>query len=75
MFLLMVVGYVVYKGHLFDDEGARQISVFLLKIVTPVTIVVSYQREFDSNLAGMLAISFPLAVLCHLLPIGAGPLL
>lgn len=75
MFLLMVVGYVVYKGHLFDDEGARQISVFLLKIVTPVTIVVSYQREFDSNLAGMLAISFPLAVLCHLLPIGAGHLL
>lgn len=69
MFLLMVTGFVVYKGRLIDDEGTRQMSALLLKIVAPASIISAYQREFSVDMARMLLLAFPVAVLCHLVPV------
>lgn len=65
MFLLMLVGYVLYKVKIIHDSSTEDFSNLLLKITMPCAIVVSYQREFDLALLQKLGIGILLSVMAY----------
>lgn len=54
MFLLMAVGYIIYRLHLLDDHTTRQIASVLAKVVAPAILISSFQRAYDPALGGTL---------------------
>ena len=65
MFILIILGYILYKRQIINDEGAKQISNLLMKIVAPFTIMSAFMREFDKELAYLLLMSIILAVIAY----------
>ena len=58
MFLLISVGYFLFrKGHL-DIPTTKKLSTLLNTFVGPSCIVISFQRAFDRQSAGQLGIAF-----------------
>lgn len=62
MFMLMAVGYYLYKKKLFDDEVVKQLGNFLLMYVIPSVLVTSFIREFDMQEFKFLGIAFILSI-------------
>lgn len=62
MFMLMGVGYYLYKKKLFDDEVVKQLGNFLLMYVIPSVLVTSFIREFDIQEFQYLGIAFALSI-------------
>lgn len=56
MFLLMAAGYTIYKLKMLTNDATRQVSNLLVKVVTPFTMICSFQRAFDPALAKTLVI-------------------
>ncbi len=54
LFLMMAVGFVLYKIKWFSDVGMQQLTRILLYVVTPCVMISSLEREFDSALAMQL---------------------
>lgn len=81
MFLLMGVGFVCFRLHYLDNNGAGQLSLVLTRIVAPCVIIDSFQREFDPALgfdllaaAGCAVFAMGLSmVVSHLLFRANGP--
>lgn len=46
MFILLAVGYFLYRGKLLGDEAAQQLSNIAISIINPIVIFNAYQREF-----------------------------
>ena len=69
MFLLMAVGFILYRIKMVDDHTTKQLTDVLIMVITPVLIVTSYIIPFDREMAGGLAISLGLAFVSHLIPI------
>jgi hypothetical protein len=73
MFVLMMVGLLLYKLKLVNDEGSRQLSNIVLYVANPACILESFCIPFDPQRlvsAGILAVfafaAFWLnAVVCH----------
>lgn len=61
MFLMVVVGYAMYKHGMLTERGTKDMSVLLLKVVTPIILMSSFQRAFEPELffrwLGMFGIS------------------
>ena len=61
MFLMVVVGYAMYKHGMLTERGTKDMSVLLLKVVTPIILMSSFQRAFEPKLflrwLGMFGIS------------------
>ncbi len=62
MFMLMGVGYYLYKKKLFDDEVVKQLGNFLLMYVIPSVLVTSFIREFNIQEFQYLGIAFALSI-------------
>lgn len=72
MFILLFVGYFLYKAKMMSDETTKQLSAILLTIVNPVIIFNSYMMDFNTELLAGLGISLLLSALAHVvLIIGA----
>ncbi len=56
MFLILLLGLLCYKKGFLDDETSVKLSNFLLMIVNPLVIFVSYQIDFDRTLLRNLAV-------------------
>lgn len=69
LFLLIAVGILCYRLKLISKHGNRQLSNFLLSVVTPALILASYQKPFDAALAKGLLWAFLLAAISHLIGI------
>lgn len=54
LFLLMAVGFVLYKIKRFTDTGVQQLTTILLYTATPCVMISSLEREFDTALAMQL---------------------
>lgn len=54
LFLLMAVGFVLYKLKWFTDNGVRELTTILLYTATPCVMISSLEREFDAALAVQL---------------------
>ncbi len=66
MFLMILVGYVIYKTHLADHEGNRSISNILLLVVTPAMIMNSlFTIEYSGRIIKGLFLSILLSFLSH----------
>ncbi len=65
MFILLAVGYLIYKLKMLDDNSTRQLSNITLTVVTPAVIINAYQTEFKPELAKGLLYSMILAFFCQ----------
>ncbi|MEF9967800.1 MAG: AEC family transporter [Longicatena sp.] len=63
MFLLMFVGYYLYKQKVFNDETVKQVGNFLLRYVIPSVLVTSFIREFNMEEFKLLGMAFALSIL------------
>ncbi len=69
LFILIAVGYMSNKTKMLKSESIKDMTNFVLYIVTPCVIINSYQREFDSQMLVGLAITLAAAFLSFALNI------
>lgn len=74
MFILLFVGYFLYKKKLMGEETTRQLSNITISIINPIVIFNSYQTEFDSNMLRGLLCAMALALAAQLILIAAAHL-
>lgn len=67
MFILLAVGYVLYKRKLVGDEATRQFSNIAISLINPIVIFNAYQTEFEPRLLKGLLWSVGLAVAAHVI--------
>ena len=70
MFILLFVGFFLYKKKMMSEETTKQLSKITLSIVNPIVIFNSYQMDFEPKLLTGLLIATALAVGAHLIMIG-----
>lgn len=75
MFLLMLVGYILSKKDIINEEGTKQISSVLMFVATPAIIIASYQRAFEVELAKRLLLIFVFCLIAYIIPIILGEIL
>lgn len=63
MFLLIILGFILFKIKVITTEGRKQLSEIILTIVSPALVFMVYQDEFKPELLGGILWSFALAVL------------
>lgn len=66
MFFIILIGIICYRVRLIDQITNKKLSDIVLMLVSPILILVSYQREYDSTLLSGLFISLILAVITHI---------
>ncbi len=50
MFMIVIIGALCYKFKLINDDGRKQLSNLVLKVVNPLLIFLSYQTEMRREL-------------------------
>lgn len=50
MFILLAVGYFLYRGKLLGNEATQQLSNIAISIINPIVIFNSYQIEFEREM-------------------------
>ena len=65
MVILMAVGILCAKVNLIDQDTNKKLSSFVLMLVNPLVIFLSYQRSFEEKLLQGLLLSFGLALLSY----------
>ena len=63
MFLLMIVGFILFHKDVLDNHTTKKLSVLLNTYVMPCCVIASFQRAFDHALAKTLAGTFLIALL------------
>lgn len=63
MVIIMMIGFVCAKIKMIDEEMNKKLSNFLLMLVNPLVIFMSYQRDFERELLNGLFIAIGLAIL------------
>lgn len=66
MYVLMAIGFIVYRKKLINEEGAKQISNLLVWVINPLIMLTRYQMEFSIDKLKELGISF-IVSLCAML--------
>ncbi len=69
MFLMMALGYLLYRMTMIDSNGVREMSNICLFIGTPATILYSFFKPFESQVLIQAGWSFLLALISFLLSI------
>ena len=69
MFVMMLVGYVVYQAKLVNDESVAHLSNVVLYVAAPALTIVSLQEKFDFQLFINAGWAFLLS--CVVMGIGA----
>ena len=75
MLILIMVGILCSKTKIISKDTNKQLSSFVLQIVNPVLIFMSFQTDYRPELAKNLLITFGLSVLAFAVMIGASMLL
>lgn len=58
MYVLMAIGFIVYRKKLINDEGTKQISNLLVWVINPLIMLTRYQMDFSIVKLKELEISF-----------------
>ena len=69
MFLIACVGMICYKTNIITKESQKFFSGFVLKIVIPIFIFMSFQIELSNELLTGIFASLVLSVISHILMI------
>ena len=72
MFILILLGFFLWKRKIFTRRGCNQLSELVLTVVCPVLIFTSFQKELEPRLIKGLLISFGLSVISHIVSIALG---
>ncbi len=75
MFLMMSVGYYLYRKKTIDDNTTSKLSTILLMVSTPATIITSFNQTYSYDKLMGLILSFGLSLTIYLLNIIIGELL
>lgn len=77
MFIILFIGGICYKLKLINKQGTKQLSDLALNIVGPMLIFMSYQKDYDPDMAkGLLwsfllsAVSFAVMILLSFFTVG-----
>lgn len=65
MFLIVLLGIFCSRIKMLTEEVNRKLSDFILLIVNPLLIFISYQRDYDAKLLKGLLLSILLAFVTH----------
>ena len=65
MFILMAIGLICAKVKLIDEDMNKKLSSFIMLLVNPMIIFISYQRDFTAELLNGLFLSFGLAIVSY----------
>ncbi|MGN0638810.1 MAG: AEC family transporter [Huintestinicola sp.] len=65
MFILVALGFLCGKIKLIDKETNSKLSSFVLEVVNPVLIFMSYQQEFDMELLKGLGMALVLGFISY----------
>lgn len=71
MLILMLVGVICRKTGIISSESNKELSKFVLQVVNPVMIFMSYQTELRGDLVRNLLIAFALSAAVFLIMIAA----
>ena len=71
MLILMLVGVICRKTGIISSESNKELSKFVLQIVNPVVIFMSYQTELRGELVRNLLIAFAVSAAVFLIMIAA----
>ena len=63
MFLIMLLGYYIFRKGIFTNETTKSLSGLLNRYVMPCTLIRSFQRPFDAALAGQFGVTLACAAL------------
>ena len=63
MLILMLIGALSAKAGLISSEANKDLSKFVLQVVNPVVIFMSYQTELKPELVKKLLLTFALSAL------------
>lgn len=63
MFLLLLVGFVLYKIKMISDATNKQLTDIVLHVVTPALIISTYQLDYDATQAKNMLLGFFLSFL------------
>lgn len=69
LFLLIGVGFLCGKCHVFGERAAKGITDLVLLFVTPCVIIQSFQRDRDPQLLTNLGIMVLITIVVHILSI------
>lgn len=66
MFILLGVGYLLYKIGSLDNDSTRRLSNIAITVVNPIVIFNAYQKDFQPELAKGLLYAMILAFFCQI---------
>ena len=69
LFILIFLGYVLYKGKIIKEESKKTLSDILVNVVVPAMIINSYMTEFNSKMLSNLLKEFGYSILLIVLGI------
>ena len=75
MFIMMVVGFVLFKKHVLNEDRIACLSNILLMIATPCTLITSFNQNFSIEKLKELLLSFAFSFIIYFLFILAAKLL
>ena len=75
MALLTSAGFLCRKLNILDDTVTKKLSTLVLNFATPMVILVSYQKPFQTELLSCLILSFALAAASYVTAFVLVPLL
>ena len=67
MYVLMAIGFVVYRKKLINEEGTKQLSNLLVWVINPLIMLTRYQMEFSMVKLTGLGISFVVSLVSMLI--------
>ena len=70
LFVLIACGYLLGRGRVIGDTGAKAMSDVTLLLASPCVIALSFEREFSWSVMQELGTALLLGVLIHLVAIG-----
>ncbi len=70
MFLLIAVGYGLYRFRMVDEKTTNQLTKILLYVVTPSVIIQTYQVEYSDYKAKRLLLALGLSLIAMAIGIG-----
>lgn len=72
MFILILLGFVLYRTKVFTRKGCNQLSNFVLMAVLPAVIFDAFQKGLQPELVSGLLVAFAMAVISHIVFIVLG---
>ena len=69
LFIMIAVGYVCSRRGILSPPTIKELSKFIIYVVTPCIVVESFHRPFDSSMLNKIGITCAAAIVAHLLGI------